>query len=149
MSLIGDLLRARTQQSYSGWEQNWSSQEWKADELMDGRTERPVVCSKRSKGTAIHHWRRRNRIGFVVGTRSFLDRVNDQECSCLQHWSHLYSWKRISQTSGIPSRIQKITMKQMFDTSAKLVSEQDEIYGVKTIYCLGKLFMEAFVFDWR
>ena len=35
-----------------------------------------------------------------------------------------------------------------FDTSAKLVSEQDEIYGVKTINCLGKLFMEAFVFDW-
>ena len=26
-----------------------------------------------------------------------------------------------------------LTMKQMFDTSAKLVSEQDEIYGVKTI----------------
>ena len=40
-----------------------------------------------------------------------------------------------------------LTMKLMFDTSAKLVSEQDEIYGVKTINCLGKLFMEAFVFD--
>ena len=26
-----------------------------------------------------------------------------------------------------------LTMKQMFDISAKLVSEQDEIYGVKTI----------------
>ena len=26
-----------------------------------------------------------------------------------------------------------LTMKQMFDVSAKLVSEQDEIYGVKTI----------------
>ena len=26
-----------------------------------------------------------------------------------------------------------LTVKQMFDTSAKLVSEQDEIYGVKTI----------------
>ena len=28
---------------------------------------------------------------------------------------------------------QDLTMKQMFDISAKLVSEQDEIYGVKTI----------------
>ena len=26
-----------------------------------------------------------------------------------------------------------LTMKQMFDISAKLVSEQDEIFGVKTI----------------
>ena len=38
-------------------------------------------------------------------------------------------------------------MKQMFDISAKLVSEQDEIYGVKTID-LGTLFMEVLVFDW-
>ena len=53
------------------------------------------------------------------------------ECSCLQHWNHLYSWERITQTIGIPSRI--LTMKQMFDVSAKLVSEQDEIYGVKTL----------------
>ena len=29
-----------------------------------------------------------------------------------------------------------LTMKQMFDISAKLVSEQDEIYGVKTIDCV-------------
>ena len=40
------------------------------------------------------------------------------------------------------------TMKQMFDISAKLVSEQDEIYGVKTINWLGRLFMEVFVFNW-
>ena len=32
---------------YSGWDDDkvWSSQEWKADELMDDRTETPVVCS--------------------------------------------------------------------------------------------------------
>ena len=31
--------------SYSEWniDQTWSSQEWKSDELMDDRTERPVV----------------------------------------------------------------------------------------------------------
>ena len=32
---------------YSGWDDDkaWSSQEWKADELMDDRTETPFVCS--------------------------------------------------------------------------------------------------------
>ena len=32
--------------SYSEWniEKTWSSQEWKADELMDDRTVKPVVC---------------------------------------------------------------------------------------------------------
>ena len=31
------------------------------------------------------------------------------ECSCLQHWNHLYSWRRITQIIGIPSRTQKIS----------------------------------------
>ena len=33
---------------YSGWDDDkaWSSQEWKADELMDDRTGTPVVCSR-------------------------------------------------------------------------------------------------------
>ena len=32
---------------YSGWDDDkaWSSQEWKADELMDDRTEKPIVAS--------------------------------------------------------------------------------------------------------
>ena len=35
--------------SYSEWNNGkaWSSQEWKADELMDDRTEKPVVCPQR------------------------------------------------------------------------------------------------------
>ena len=46
-----------------------------------------------------------------------------------------YSWCRIAQTIYIPSKIQEdLTMKQMFDISEKLISEQpDEIYGVNTI----------------
>ena len=34
--------------SYSEWniDQNWSSQEWKSDEVMDDRTEKPVVSSQ-------------------------------------------------------------------------------------------------------
>ena len=31
------------------------------------------------------------------------------ECSRLQHWNHLYSWWRITQIIGIPSRTQKIS----------------------------------------
>ena len=50
------------------------------------------------------------------------------------------NWHSIKNTKDV-------TMKQMFDISSKLVSEQDEIDGVKTIF-LGRLFMEVFVFDW-
>ena len=34
---------------YSGWDEDkaWSPQEWKADELIDDRTEQPVVCPQR------------------------------------------------------------------------------------------------------
>ena len=61
--------------TYSGWDDDkaWSSQEWKADELMNDRTVKPVVCpQKRSKDTAIHHWWRRNSIGFVVRIKIIL-----------------------------------------------------------------------------
>ena len=35
--------------TYSGWDDDkaWSSQEWKADEFMDDRTRKPVVCPHR------------------------------------------------------------------------------------------------------
>ena len=38
---------------YSEWnvDKTWSSQEWKSDELMDDRTERPIVCSQRASQT--------------------------------------------------------------------------------------------------
>ena len=64
---------------YSGWDDDkaWSSQEWKVDELMDDRTEKPVVCPQRGAQQFI--------IGddeieldLSLGSRSFLDRVNDQ-----------------------------------------------------------------------
>ena len=44
--------------------------------------------------------------------------------------NYLDNWHSIKNTKDL-------TMKQMFDISAKLVSEQDEISGVKTID-LGK-----------
>ena len=58
------------------------------------------------------------------------------ECTCLPHCKDLCSWGRITQTIGIPSKkkTEDLTMKWMFDTSEKLMSEQlDEICGVKTI----------------
>ena len=69
------------------------------------------------------------------------------ECSCLQHWNHLFSWERITQTIGIPSRIQR----SHNETNVRHICE----IGVWTRWglCsvnkwLGKLFMEVFVFDW-
>ena len=42
--------------------------------------------------------------------------------------------EEFSQTIGLPSRTKSLTMKHMFDMSAKLTTEQsDEIYGVNTI----------------
>ena len=58
------------------------------------------------------------------------------ECFCLQHWQHLYSWRRITQTIGIPSKNtgNNLRVKQMFNISEKLiVGQSDEIYGVNTI----------------
>ena len=59
---------------------------------------------------------------------------------CFHGKNYSDTWHSIKNTKDL-------TMKRMFDISAKLVSEQDEIYGVKTIE-LGRLFMEVFVFDW-
>ena len=46
------------------------------------------------------------------------------------------NWQSIKNTEDL-------TMKQMFEISEKLVFEQDEIYGVKTIN-LGQIFMDIF-----
>ena len=104
-------------------DKTWSSQEWKSDELMDDRTGRPVVCSQRASQTRFsrehknvifeeeeNHDRTGRPVvcpqGGALGSRSFLQRVNDQ------------MRKR----------------QQMFDICEKLTTEQsDEIYGVKTI----------------
>ena len=40
-----------------------------------------------------------------------------------------------------------LTLKQMFDITAKLVGEQDEINGLDNIHW-GKEFMETTVIDW-
>ena len=64
--------------SYSEWnvDQTWSSQEWKSDELMDDRTERPVVCSQRAHQFVIEDDETESELS--LGSRSFFHRVNDQ-----------------------------------------------------------------------
>ena len=97
--------------SYSGWDDDkaWSSQEWKADELMDDGTGKPVVCPQR-------------------GTHAFQSRFSrEHKHVILEEENHSDNWHSIANTKDR-------TLKQMFDTSEKLISEQsDEIYGVKTI----------------
>ena len=182
--------------SYSEWDDDeaWSSQEWKADELMDDRTEKPVVCTQRGahafqsrfsrehKHVILEEEENHDRTGqpvvcpqrraraqqFVIGDdeteldlslgpRSFLDRVNDQVRKRQKRSSmnvtedgekHSVIWrmfmsvtlesavfmgKNYSDNWHSIKNTKDLTMNQMFDVSAKSVSEQDEIYGVKTI----------------
>ena len=117
--------------SCSEWnvDKTWSSQEWKSDDMTDDRTGRPVVCLQGGAHQIVIE-DDETESELSLESRSFLHRVNDQvrkrqkqssidatedseehsvtwECSCLQHCKHLYSWERITQTIGIPSRIQK------------------------------------------
>ena len=155
-----DPLENAHSSSYSEWDDDkaWSTQEWKADALMDDRTVRTVVCPQRGAHVvriqillAQGEWPCAKEAKPILNgcnrrqRRTFGDMC---ECSCLQHCKHLYSWGRNTQTNGIPSKnTEDLTMKQMFDISEKLVSEQsDEIYGVNELS--GKLFMETFIFVW-
>ena len=144
--------------SYSGWDDDeaWSFQEWKADELLDDRTEKPVVCPQ---GGALAQQfiigDDETELDLSLGSRSFLDRVNDQvrkknSMNVTEDGEkHSVIW-RMFMSSTLESSVfigknysdiwhsikntKDLTMKQMFDISAKLVSERsDEIYGVKTI----------------
>ena len=119
---------------------------------MDDRTAKPVVCPQRGAGAQ----------QFVIGddetelelslrSRSFLDRVNDQvrkrqKRFSMKHSAMLGMFMSVTLESAVfmgknysgnwhsIKNTKDLTMKQMFDTSAKLVSGQsDEIYGVNTI----------------
>ena len=75
------LVEKAHSSSYSEWniDRTWSSQEWKSDELMDDRTERPVVCPRegaRAQQFVIEDDEAESDLS--LGSRSFLYRVNDQ-----------------------------------------------------------------------
>ena len=60
-------------------DKTWSSQEWKADELMDDRTVKPVVCPQRgARAQQFIIGENETELDLSLGSRSFLGRVNDQ-----------------------------------------------------------------------
>ena len=63
---------------YSGWDDDkaWSSHEWKADDLMDERTGKPVVCPQRgARPQQFIIGDDETEMELSLGSRSFLDRV--------------------------------------------------------------------------
>ena len=135
-----------------------TSQEWKADKSMDDRTEQPVVCPQRgARPQQFIIGDDETELELSLGSRSFLHRVNDQVRKRQKQSSmnvtedgekHSMIWgmfmsatmasaifmgKNYLDNCHSIANTTDLTMKQMFYISAKLVSEQDEIYGVKTI----------------
>ena len=150
--------------SYSEWyvDKTWSSQEWKSDELMEDRTVRPVVLAQHTDRFNVENDKTNSytvaESDLSLGSRSFLHRVNDRVRKMLDHSSkyatkdsdkHSVMWRMfLSSTLRASVFMEKnysdnwhsikntedITMRQMFDRSEKLISEQsDEIYGVKQL----------------
>ena len=63
-------------------DKNWSSQEWRSDELMDDRTGRPLVAHSKRTDSLLKTMRRISHTEaeseLSLGSRSFLHRVNDR-----------------------------------------------------------------------
>ena len=136
--------------SYSEWnvDKTWSSQEWKSDELMVDRTGRPVVFAQHTDKFS----------EMSLESRSFLHRVNDQvrkkqnqsskdatkdsDKHSVIRWmfmsstlqASVFMGKNYSDNVHSIKNKEDLTIKQMFDISEKLTTEQsDEIYRVNTI----------------
>ena len=121
---------------------------------MDDRTGRPVVCSQRAHQFVTEDDETESELS--LGSRSFLHRVNDQvqkrQKQSSKHatkdsdkhsviWgmfmsvslkSALFMGKNYSDNLHSIENTEDLTLK-MFDIPEKLISEQDEIYGVKLI----------------
>ena len=152
--------------NFSEWnaDKNWSSQEWKSDELMEVRTGRLV--NEQPPGLFAQHTDRfiaendkmdSNTVAesdMSLKSRSFLHRVNDRARKMLDQSSkdatqdsnkHSSIWgmfmsvfmgKDYSENlHSIKNTGIGLTKGQMIDISVKLtVRKSDEIYGVNTIY---------------
>ena len=139
------------------FDKKWSSQEWKSDELMEDRTVRPVVNAQHTDRFIVENDLMNSyteaESELSLESRSFLHRVNDQvwkrqnqsskdatrdsdehsvisstlQASAFMEKNYSDHWHSIKNTEDL-------TMKQMFDITAKLVTEQsDEINGMSTI----------------
>ena len=145
---------------YSKWDDNkaWSSQEWKADPPMGDITGQPVVYPQReTRPQQFIIGNDETESELSVDSRSFLNRVNDQvrkrqkrssmnvtenEDKHSMIWglfmsvsleSALFMGKNYLDNRHSITNTKDLTLKQMFDISARLVSEQDEISGLETI----------------
>ena len=149
--------------SYSEWnvEKTWSSQEWKSDELMEVRTGRPVLFAQHTDRFIVETDNMDSDTEAVsemsLKSRSFLHRVNDRvrkrqyqssKDATKDSDKHSVIWgmfmtstlqASVSMGKNYLDNLQSIkntedlTMKQVFDISEKLISEQsDEVYGVNT-----------------
>ena len=167
----GRLVLDAYSSNYSEWnaDKNWSSQEWKSDELIEVRTGRPVY--EQPPGLFTEHTDKCivddddmdsdtvAESDMLWESRSFLHRVNDRVRKIQNQSSKdatqdskrhsfllgiflsstleasVFIGKNYSENlRSIKNSGKDITMKQMFDISEKLVTEQsDEIYGVNTI----------------
>ena len=159
----GRVVKDAFSSSYSEWnvDKTWSSQEWKSDELIEVRTRQPVVFTQHTNRFIIEndnmdsYTEAESEMSFK--SRSFLHRVNDlvrkeqyqsSKDATKESDKHSVIWRMfMSSTLQASVFMEKnysdnlhsikntdLTMKQMFDISEKLISEQsDEIYGVNTI----------------
>ena len=134
------------------------------------RPEQPVVILQ--KGARPQQFIDETELELTVESRSFLNRVNDQVRKRQKRISnvaedgekHSIFWgmfMSVTMESAVfmgkdylnnchsIANTKDLTLKQMFDISTRLVSEQDEISGLETINWLGESFMEKLVFDLR
>ena len=125
---------------------------------MDDRTVKPVVCPQRgARPQQFIIGDDETELDLSLGSRSFSDRVNDQvrkrqkrissvtgngeEHSVISGMfmsvtkeSAVFMGKNYLNNCQSSANTKDLAMKQMFDISEKLVSEQsDEIFGVKTL----------------
>ena len=155
-----DSLKKNTHQAYSEWilMKLGLLMSEKSDELMDDKTGKPVVCSQRGAPQHFVIEDDEAESDLSLESRSFLHRVNGQGAKkkkTILNGCNSKQWRAFCDSENVHvfntasicihgenflrqlaflKNSKDLTMKQMFDTSGKLISEQsDEIYGVKTI----------------
>ena len=131
---------------------------WKKKDPHDRTGATRCAPSKRNKATAIHHWKRRNRIRNVNGIQIILEKGWMIKCGKDKNdlrWMSQKTRKNILWCGGMFMSVtlesavlmgknyldnchsitntRDLWLKQMFDISARFVSEQVEISGVETI----------------
>ena len=146
--------------SYSKWDDDraWSSQEWKTEIKTYDRSGRPddINSQEEARPQQFVIGNDETELELSVESRSFVNRVNDQVrkrqkrisnvtgvgeehsmiCGMLMAVtmeSAVFTGKNYQNTCNSIANTTDLTLKQMFDISTKLVSEQDEISGLETI----------------